>query len=454
MQELGKPLPDSPHAVSVSLPEWRDVVGYEECEPRVVDAMQLGYPRFVYHPLLEDLFAKAAEKFAEDGEFAICFPTKQVANWCADYCQAGRIEKFAEGCFAVLLKDELKDKAKQFWQHAGFGISSRQAEAILEGREVPQNSDVKNKIIQKLAGLSGADAEDIYLFQSGMAAIFMAHKILGGNKTYQLGFPYVDTLKIQERFGAGEFLRHDEPEKIENDADGVFTEFPLNPLLDVVDFDQLKPLKCPLIIDDTLSSWQNFDALIYADIAVTSLTKFFSGVGDVMAGCLILNKKSEHYSKLKTNLDKIYQDLLFAEDAEVLWNNCQNFETRIAAINDNAEDLYLWLKTVPGVKVFYTSDCENYENFKKPGAGHGGIISLEFETQDKAEKFYNALEVSKGPSLGTDYTLVCPYTILAHYKELDWAEVQGVSPHLIRISVGTEKFDQLKNKFEKALKAV
>ena len=39
----------TPHAVSVSLPTWRDNVGYEEGEKRVVEAMQTGYPRFFVH---------------------------------------------------------------------------------------------------------------------------------------------------------------------------------------------------------------------------------------------------------------------------------------------------------------------------------------------------------------------------------------------------------------------
>jgi len=41
--------PYTPHAVSVSLPKWRDVVGYEEGDKRVLDAMLSGYPRFFIH---------------------------------------------------------------------------------------------------------------------------------------------------------------------------------------------------------------------------------------------------------------------------------------------------------------------------------------------------------------------------------------------------------------------
>jgi cystathionine gamma-synthase len=47
---LGVPVPPAvAHAISVSLPTWRDNVGYMEGEKRVVDAMASGYPRFVVH---------------------------------------------------------------------------------------------------------------------------------------------------------------------------------------------------------------------------------------------------------------------------------------------------------------------------------------------------------------------------------------------------------------------
>ena len=41
--------PHTAHAISVSLPKWRDNVGYEEGEKRVVDSMVSGYPRFFIH---------------------------------------------------------------------------------------------------------------------------------------------------------------------------------------------------------------------------------------------------------------------------------------------------------------------------------------------------------------------------------------------------------------------
>lgn len=43
---LGSAVPNVPHAISVSLPTFRDNVDYEEGAPRVVNAMVSGYPRF------------------------------------------------------------------------------------------------------------------------------------------------------------------------------------------------------------------------------------------------------------------------------------------------------------------------------------------------------------------------------------------------------------------------
>ena len=443
MHKLGQPLPNSPHAVSVSLPKWADVIGYEEGEPRVIEAMQLGYPRFVYHPYVAKLFKECAEKFADDDEFCQAYPSKQVAECCVKYCETGRIEEFSEDIFAVILPKGLEAKAKQFWQHAGFGVSSRFAQSR-DSKFTTQDS--KDKIKIKLSKLTGADNDDIYLFPSGMAAIFTAHKLTQSTinnqqSTIQLGFPYVDSLKIQQRFGDVEFVQFDDYKKLSSiKASAIFTEYPLNPMLELVDFEKVKQAvgETPIIIDDTLCAWQGFSTLDHADIAVTSLTKFFSGVGDVMAGSLILSKKSPHYQQFKTALDNIYEDLLYADDAEILAKNCQDFEERIKKIISNSKELVSFLK-------------QTINNQQSTINHFNGMISIILETEAEAIKFYDNLNVSKGPSLGTEYTLACPYTLLAHYNELDWAKSLGIPAHLIRISVGCEDIDELKEVFTNAI---
>ena len=49
------------------------------------------------------------------------------------------------------------------------------------------------------------------------------------------------------------------------------------------------------------------------------------------------------------------------------------------------------------------------------------------------------------------FTLCCPFVMLAHYNELDWAEDAGVSRWLIRLSVGTEPVQDLIKRIENAL---
>jgi cystathionine gamma-synthase len=70
---------------------------------------------------------------------------------------------------------------------------------------------------------------------------------------------------------------------------------------------------------------------------------------------------------------------------------------------------------------------------------------------EAATGFYDRLGVAKGPSLGTNFTLACPYTILAHYTELDFAAKYGIGAFLIRVSVGLEDPEELGAVFQKAL---
>lgn len=54
--ELGSILPENdPHGVSISLPTWSSVVGYEQGDPTVLAKLQSGYPRFRFHRSIEKL---------------------------------------------------------------------------------------------------------------------------------------------------------------------------------------------------------------------------------------------------------------------------------------------------------------------------------------------------------------------------------------------------------------
>ena len=172
---LGKALPDSPHAVSVSLPRWQDVVGYEEKRPEVVSKMALGYPRFVIHPFVREL----AAQIAGDAP-CLPFPSARVAELAAAYVRrAGKTEAsvIAErSVFAVVTTNGGAQPLKDFWQHTGLIVSSRQAEAALNRKtDCADAVEVRATLRLQLAGLYDCAPEDVFLAPS-QAHRYLVHK--------------------------------------------------------------------------------------------------------------------------------------------------------------------------------------------------------------------------------------------------------------------------------------
>lgn len=118
-------------------------------------------------------------------------------------------------------------------------------------------------------------------------------------------FPYTDTLKILEKWGPGcHFLGRGLDEDIDElesilarehasspsspPALALFTEFPSNPLLRCADLTRLRALADKydflIVVDETIGNFVNVEVLPYADIAVSSLSKVFSGDANVMGG--------------------------------------------------------------------------------------------------------------------------------------------------------------------------
>ncbi|KAE9408020.1 PLP-dependent transferase [Gymnopus androsaceus JB14] len=522
---LGLPVPPfTPHAISVSLPTWRDNVGYEEGDKRVMDSMVCGYPRFFIGLGIQKLANICAQKFGAPGESAMLFPTQKTADACRSFihdrsslegapaharliqlliCPEDKANKAvlvnSEDCncngsaslldlHIVLFPMEAFPLAKQFWQHCGAGISSRLAEQCLSllpegspsitssppppfarripfktsnrhysvketrrvspptavedlnadhsvyleeryGRNLPitaaaaakralrrrisgvllrddrssDNAGDQNLQLGPSArGVSEVSETDVYLYPGGMNAIWNAHQLALGTrppaKSVCFGFPYIDTLKVLQKWGPGcHFLGHgldsdiDELENIleeESKLDpskppilALFTEPTTSPkLADKYDF--------LIVVDETVGNFMNVEVLPFADMVVSSLTKVFSGSSNVMGGSLVLNPKRRHYASLKSYLELNYEDIYFDEDAIFMERNSRDVQRRIKVIDHNTETI---------------------------SASHA---------------FFDALPCHKGPSLGTNFTLASPFTILAHFTELDWAAQYGVEADL------------------------
>jgi hypothetical protein len=60
---LGQPLPPTPHALCMSLPNWKHVVGCVEGEKTILDTVVTGYPRFFIHRSVQKVRSSASFRY-------------------------------------------------------------------------------------------------------------------------------------------------------------------------------------------------------------------------------------------------------------------------------------------------------------------------------------------------------------------------------------------------------
>jgi cystathionine gamma-synthase len=481
-EDLGKAIPDHELGVSVCLPLWKHVIGYEEGDQEIVSKFKSGYPRFCCPPAITRLFEAAEKEFAAAGERCLVFPRVVHAERCVQFIETGRVVEWTAHQLGVaVFPADSYLKARKFWRFCGECVSTRQAcDALREHKSTASVNEGKAAnltIKQHIAQLSGQQPEDVFLFPSGMAANFAVHRMLThlfpGRKTAQLDFPYVDVLKLQQFFGSGAhflpLIRDSEYDDLrtllQNEPlAGLFCEAPSNPLLRCADFERLLAIRAaaqpgvPIVVDDTISTVAHANAHRVADVVTTSLTKSFSGAGDVLAGSVVLNRKSPHHAAFSAFLTAHADHELWRGDAVALELNSRDFTQRAVTMSRNAKALAEHLRSHPKVDHVWHAATEGgrgYEFIRRENGGYGCLFSFTLKNPEQTSaKFYDALRVCKGPSLGTNFTLACPYTLLAHYEELDWTESVGVSRWLIRVSAGLEETADLIARFDEALALV
>lgn len=547
-QEIGVPIPNNTeHAVSVTLPTWEAIVGYEEGDQKVVGKMQTGYPRFFIHKSVGKLNEYLLKKYGRPGsEDVFVYPSYKIARKCREYMEI-RVQKMenapAKGirivklytpapCLenektyrsqfdigVVFFPSEYFKYGKEFWQHSGEITSSRLAEYLLHEFEFQEllkqnavlgtddriaeddkqfveekfgrnlnfleftnaNRIIRKRIMDSVAennpGVDVGTEDDVYLYPTGMSSIYNSHRMIMDTrepaKTVVFGFPYVDTMNIALKFGPGMIhLGHGSSEELDEleksmalgtKVLAVIAECPLNPLLRTPDLKKLKRISekydFPVVIDETVGNCVNINVHPYADIVCASLTKIFSGDSNVMAGSLVLNKGSKYYAGFKSWMNRNYENNLWKEDCIYLERNSRDFLRRNDKTNHNAEkvvELFEKYKRSGDIlEIFHPLTSESrplYDEMRNEKGGYGGLLSVLLKDGESSKKFYNELALSKGPSLGTNFTLVCPYAVLVHYNELDHVAQYGVHENLIRISIGIEPTDELLKVMEDALK--
>ncbi|KAH8656556.1 pyridoxal phosphate-dependent transferase [Tricladium varicosporioides] len=561
--ELGGTLPpNNIHAISVSLPTWEATIGWVSKDPAVVRRMQTGYPRFFIHRYIDELAGKIARRYQEDHNLyqpdsnspalhCMLFPSAYHSDKCEEFLKRNNICETqknpiktlnlglatikTKNCFpskqvdwanlelyAVIFPLGLLPIAKSFWQHTGFGISSRYAhfylkrvdgvlvrcsspcerckakkvEKLTREHELDQLTsnhlpsvveDLRCKSIlgQRLANLHPKsskimESKDIFIYSTGMCAFTNLANAswemrLGNSCEFVCyGFLYVDIFKVLEKvlgikttlYGHASTSDLDDLEhslRKNRHIIAVVVEIPQNPLLGSPDLCRLKRLANEFnflfIVDDTIGTPVNVNILPQVDVIVTSLSKMFSGACDVMGGAITLNPDSPFASRLRNTLSSNYIDTYFPLDAAIMEFNSRDFVERVIKASKNAEvicDLLRFHESTCVQTVYYPKGSPTqkfYDWYRKPDGGYGYLLSVIFKRPAQAISFFDALDVAKGPSLGTNFTLSCPYTLLAHYKELEWAAKYGLQENLVRISVGLEDLEILKSRVKAALEA-
>ena len=473
--DLGLAIPDNKHAVSVALPTWNDVIDYEEKLPKCMNSLRSIYPRFGLNPLLRKLAQEILSDLNLENHNAWPYGNINSALKAKNYCDfhAGQECSFIEQKRKIrflITTGKASEYARSFWQHSGLGASSREAAIDLFLEKAPARNLVKEcnlKIINRIAKNSKTNPELIYLTSSGMSALHTAleiiYKVFPKKPTLQIGFPYVDVLKLPQKifYGAKLITEEDcqdlefEIKKI--DPAALIIELPSNPMLRCVNIKRIsiiaKKLNIPIITDDTVGSNININSLGNSDIVFTSLTKIFAGTGDILAGSFILNPRSKWIKEFKEALSEIEIPDLSDSDIVSLEKASRDIVYRVKKQNKSCLELKKRLEDHKSIKrIFHPEKCKNYISILKDSGGYGCLFSFELKGGfEKTKQFYDSLQLTKGPSLGTKFTLVSPYVQLAHYKELSWAESFGIPSHLIRVSVGLEDIEVLLGKFSKAL---
>lgn len=484
---MGQPIPDSLHAVSLSLPTMEHVRGYEEKSPATMEHIRSGYPRFVAHHLIEECKKHFLQKRGAAGKVAYCLNSRKAAAGLAKFTGTPpELHEDYNVTFALFDADSPACAlAHQYLQHTGVCISSRCAEDYLihEGIRPGQIAIVepdRTGVLQILGEAHRTAADDVNLATSGMNAFFTVFEALreiqsaqGRSLWLQLGWLYVDTSEILKKFaGPGNhafigdvFDMQAIRDFVSKNADriaGIVTECPTNPLVEMTDIAELHNIAqrsgAALILDPTLATPLNIDVLQHADAVINSLTKYASHQGDVMIGSAVLNPDSKFYAALSARVKDTIEEP-YPRDLARLSLQIENYPRIVEKINANTMKLAAFLSAHKNIKkvcwAYEEKSRANYEKFQKRPASPGGILTIELRIP--LEKFYDRIRVAKGPSFGSVFTILCPFMYLAHYDlvqtETGRAELQRLhlDPDLVRISVGIEPIEEIIQAFAEAL---
>jgi len=272
------------------------------------------------------------------------------------------------------------------------------------------------------------------------------------NRNFGVEFSYVDA-RDKENIKRG----------IKENTRLIWLETPTNPLMRLCDLKGISGIAGEkgilTVVDNTFMSPYFQRPLDFGiDIVVHSTTKYLNGHSDSVGGAIMLSDE-DIYNKLKFNQNAIGA-ILSPFDSYMVLRGIKTLAIRMDRHSQNAIDIARYLESHPKVRNVYYPGLKSHPQFemaRRQMSGFGGMISFEMDGGlEEARAFLEGLRIfSLAESLGGVESLIEHPALMTHASiPKEEREKVGITDSLIRVSVGIEDVDDLKEDLDNALRRV
>ena len=272
------------------------------------------------------------------------------------------------------------------------------------------------------------------------------------NRNFGVEFSYVDA-RDKENIKRG----------IKENTRLIWLETPTNPLMRLCGLKGISDIAREkgilTVVDNTFMSPYFQRPLDFGiDIVVHSTTKYLNGHSDSVGGAIMLSDE-DIYNKLKFNQNAIGA-ILSPFDSYMVLRGIKTLAIRMDRHSQNAIDIARYLESHPKVRNVYYPGLKSHPQFemaRRQMSGFGGMISFEMDGGlEEARAFLEGLRIfSLAESLGGVESLIEHPALMTHASiPKEEREKVGITDSLIRVSVGIEDVDDLKEDLDNALRRV
>jgi len=243
----------------------------------------------------------------------------------------------------------------------------------------------------------------------------------------------------------------------------IFVETPTNPLLKVADLSKIAKLakanKILTVCDNTFASSFNQQPINHGfDIVIHSATKYLGGHSDLIAGAMVVGKKDKKLINRMSNIHNSLGPITSAFDSYLLLRSLKTLVVRMERHNKSAMEIAKFLEKRNDIKNVIYPGLKTHPQHKLAARqmnGFGGIVSFEIKGKlSKAKSFLKKTKIfTLAESLGGVESLIEHPGLMTHASlSKERREKLGISDTLIRLSIGLENIEDLKEDITQALK--